>query len=170
MIYYIYTLSHPITNEVRYVGVTINPKRRYKQHLYDKRTSHKANWVQQLRKEKLKPIMNIIEECNKTNWQEQEIFWIIQYNNLTNILKGGGEYERTITDETKKKISKSLSGRNLNNTHKENIRKSQKKRSIIIDEIIYDGVEHAQRCLNIPSGTIWSRCNSNNFKTYSFIN
>ncbi len=46
MTHYIYTLSDPNTNEVRYVGKTINIKRRYKQHLYDKRqTSHKNSWI-----------------------------------------------------------------------------------------------------------------------------
>ena len=65
---YIYTLSHPITNEVRYVGKTINIKRRYKQHLYDKRTSHKSSWVQSLIKEKLKPTLTIIETCTPDNW------------------------------------------------------------------------------------------------------
>jgi hypothetical protein len=32
MITYIYTLSHPITGEVKYVGKTVNPKQRKHNH------------------------------------------------------------------------------------------------------------------------------------------
>lgn len=43
---YIYKLTDPRNNEVRYIGKTTNIKRRYKQHLYDKRKSHKSSWMQ----------------------------------------------------------------------------------------------------------------------------
>lgn len=125
---YIYTLSHPITNEVRYVGKTINVKRRYKQHLYDKRTSHKASWVKSLKKDGLKPIMTIIEVCTD-NWQEREIFWISQYNNLTNLKQGGGtDYVRTTSEETKEKLRQANLGKVLSDNHKEKIGVSVSKK------------------------------------------
>ncbi len=100
MIHYIYTLSHPITNEVRYIGKTINIKRRLKQHLYDKRqTSHKSSWIISLKDSGLKPVLTVIEECCDENWEDREKFWITQYNNLTNIKvggNGGDDYKRTL--------------------------------------------------------------------------
>jgi predicted GIY-YIG superfamily endonuclease len=40
---YIYTLSTP-SHQIRYVGKTINPKRRYKEHLYQKPKTHKNEY------------------------------------------------------------------------------------------------------------------------------
>jgi len=129
MIYYIYTLKHPINNEVRYVGKTINIKRRYKQHLYDKRHSHKASWVKSLKAEGLKPILTIIEECDENNWIEREMYWISQYDNLTNYLAGGGaDYKRTTSEETKLKISQANLGKILSEETKLKISNTAKNR------------------------------------------
>ena len=44
--YTIYKLIDPITNEVRYVGLTFNTlKQRLKSHCSEKSKSHKSNWV-----------------------------------------------------------------------------------------------------------------------------
>lgn len=127
---YIYSLSHPITNEVRYIGKTININRRYKQHLYDKRKSHKASWVQSLRNEGLKPNITILEVCFD-NWQEREIFWIAQFDNLTNLKEGGGvDYKRTTTEETKEKISKAHKGKNLSDETKQKISQKHKGKQL----------------------------------------
>ena len=47
---YIYTLSHPITKEVRYVGKTKNPKQRLRAHTNPARyrPTHKFNWIKKL--------------------------------------------------------------------------------------------------------------------------
>lgn len=184
---YIYTLSHPITNEVRYVGKTINIKRRYKQHLYDKRGSHKSNWVQSLRKQNLKPVITILEECD--NWQEREIYWISQFGNLTNFLAGGGvEYKQPTSDETREKmrqkqlgktlsketkqkigysVSKKLLGKSKTQKHRNNILKGSTKRKIvIINNIQYDSIRQASRQLNISLHTITLRLNSKEFNNY----
>ena len=55
---YIYTLTDPITNQVRYVGKTKNLKQRRHNHLnkcLDKNT-HKRNWINSLRKIEKRPI------------------------------------------------------------------------------------------------------------------
>lgn len=169
---YIYTLSHPITNEVRYVGKTINIKRRYKQHLYDKRPSHKASWVQLLRKNNLKPILIIIEVCDITNWEEREIYWISQYDNLTNHKlggNGGSDYIRTTSDETRKKISEAHLGRTLSSEHKEKIKKNSIKRKINIDGVNYESIMEASRVLLITKSTVHLRTNSKNYPTYNYI-
>ena len=170
MEFYIYTLSHPETNEVRYVGKTINLKRRYKQHLYDKRTSHKASWVKSLKNNGLKPIMTVIETCDETNWVDREKFWISQFDNLTNLLDGGGaHYTRTTKEETKAKISAIHKGKIISEEQKEKIRKTIFKKPCLIDFIKYESTEEASKKLNIASSTIYSRCKSKNFKNYLFI-
>lgn len=44
---YIYTLSDPITGDIRYVGKTTNLKQRYKAHCNpsNNKHTHKYNWV-----------------------------------------------------------------------------------------------------------------------------
>lgn len=92
---YIYTLEHPITQEVRYVGKTKNPKMRFQNHLNKSHNkhSHKTNWIESLKKEGLKPVMKIIEEVDENNWQFWEKFWIHQFKvwgfNLINHTVGG---------------------------------------------------------------------------------
>lgn len=91
---YIYILQDPLSNEVRYVGKSISPERRYHSHLWHrpKIKSHSYYWIQSLLKKDLKPIMTIIDET-ETNWQELEQYWIEQFRqwgfNLTNITVGG---------------------------------------------------------------------------------
>jgi group I intron endonuclease len=92
---YIYKLIDPITNNVRYVGKTNNLVRRFSAHLKRSKTNkyHSARWINSLLNKDLKPILEIIEVCDETNWEEREIFWIDYYReryDLTNILDGGG--------------------------------------------------------------------------------
>jgi group I intron endonuclease len=170
---YIYKLIDPRNNEVRYVGKTINIKRRYKQHLYDKRASHKSSWVQSLRTHKLKPVLEILEICNDNNWKEREVYWIGQFNNLTNLKEGGGsDYIRTTSAETKQKIRLKHTGRKLSQNWKDNIKQSTKnKRKIVIDNIIYDSIMDAANSLNLVHSTVYRRVISktDNFKNYQYL-
>ena len=167
---YIYTLSHPITNEVRYVGKTINLKRRYKQHLYDKRQSHKASWVRSLKSEGLKPILTVIEECDD-NWQERENYHISQYDNLTNHKIGGGvDYVRTTTEETREKLRQANLGKILSDEHKEKLKKKSIKKSVIINGVKYESLMEASRILKIGWTTLYSRIKSINYVDYQYSN
>ena len=120
---YIYTLSHPITNEIRYVGKSTRIKRRQTQHqskwICEKRPNHKNNWCLKLIKEGLKPILTIIDET-EDNWQELEKYWIKYYKdkgfNLLNHTEGG----------------EGQSGRKLSKEHKDKISKNNKKTNILI--------------------------------------
>ena len=91
---YIYILQDPITQEVRYVGKSNNPKRRYTSHLCDKPKIkyYSYYWIQSLLKKGLKPIMTIIDETD-SDWQQLEKYWIGQFKawgfKLTNITEGG---------------------------------------------------------------------------------
>lgn len=106
---YIYTLSHPISNEIRYVGKTCNLKRRYYQHTNKKnlliQKTYVANWCLSLLNKGIRPIMEIIDE-SENNWRELEIYWIAQFRawgfNLCNISEGGqGNYGYKWSEEMK---------------------------------------------------------------------
>ena len=104
---YIYTLSDPVTKEVRYVGKTVNIKTRFNNHCSAKKKSHSASWILSLRP--LKPELIVIEEV-KENWIEREQFWINKYRTegyrLTNLTDGGeGSLGLIHTEETINKIS-----------------------------------------------------------------
>lgn len=92
--YKIYCLKHPITLEIRYIGVTIKDlKDRLYQHYYvaknKKNNTHVTNWIINLIEKDLKPIIELVEETDKDNWEDREKYWISFYSNLTNISKGG---------------------------------------------------------------------------------
>lgn len=91
---YIYILQDPITNEVRYVGKSKNPHRRYLSHLWQKPKVkyHSYYWIQKLLKNGLNPILTVIDETEE-DWIWLEQYWIEQFKqwgfNLTNITSGG---------------------------------------------------------------------------------
>lgn len=96
MIYYIYTLTDPITNQIRYIGKTVNLKRRYTSHSSIKENikenTHRSKWVLSLLNKGLKPIMHVIDQTNH-DWQKLEKFYIQKYKNegfdLCNLTLGG---------------------------------------------------------------------------------
>lgn len=59
---YIYTLTDPITNKVRYVGKANDIKIRYQAHMNSSRNhqTHKSNWISKLRKTGHRPSIDII--------------------------------------------------------------------------------------------------------------
>ncbi len=95
MVTYIYVLKCPKTNEVRYVGKSNNPKRRYCGHMRTDKTacSYKINWVQSLLKQGLKPVLKIIREVPIDEWKDWEKYYIEYYKDkgckLTNLGQGG---------------------------------------------------------------------------------
>ena len=93
---YIYTLTDPISLEIRYVGKSSKPEDRLKRHLSDYNLAEswtkKNKWLLYLKNENLKPILNIIDEGDDSNINELEIKWISHYNEittLTNMTEGG---------------------------------------------------------------------------------
>lgn len=92
---YIYILSDPETQEIRYVGKTNNIKSRYKAHLNKRHNikSHKRNWIDSLLKKNLKPILEVIDVVPINEWIFWEQYWISQIKtwgfNLVNHTNGG---------------------------------------------------------------------------------
>jgi len=115
--YTIYKLIDPISGEIRYIGLTFNTlKQRLKSHCSEKSKSHKSNWVQSLRSKGLKPIIEVIES-DISSYDEvcdREIYYIDKYqlegHKLTNMASGGNKNKK-MSDETRKKMSESAKNR-----------------------------------------------------------
>jgi hypothetical protein len=78
-LYSVYALVDPRTNEVRYIGSSVNAKRRYAAHISDRDTSNqkKQSWIDELREQDLRPILVIIEEAlEKKQSLMRERYWI----------------------------------------------------------------------------------------------
>lgn len=122
---YIYTLSDPRNNEVRYVGKALNPNKRFINHLSSKNKTHCRSWIKSLLDLNLLPILDIIDET-ENNWELLEQYWISQFKcwgfNLTNHTIGGeGQFGRKASLETKNKMSLSRQGKKLSKLSKEKI-------------------------------------------------
>jgi hypothetical protein len=94
----IYTLKDPITNQIRYVGKTKKELRdRWYSHCsnykLEREKSHKNSWIISLKRQGVKPIIELLDEVPKLQWQFWESYWISQIQswgfNLTNMTKGG---------------------------------------------------------------------------------
>lgn len=93
---YIYALVDPNTEEVRYVGKTVNLEWRLRDHCNGSNNCnnpHKSRWIAKLKAAGKKPIMTILQECDGDAWEGAECHWIAHYRSmgaqLTNILSGG---------------------------------------------------------------------------------
>ncbi len=109
--YKIYKLIDPISNEVRYIGLTFNSlKQRLYSHLGENSKSHKCNWIKKLKSQGLKPIIEVIEEdiSSYDICCEREIYFINFFKengcNLTNSASGGNKNKK-MSEETRKKMS-----------------------------------------------------------------
>lgn len=115
----IYSLSDPITGEIRYVGKTVkNIQRRLSLHLQDAKSlnHHTANWIKSLRKQGLKPISELLDIVDDDNWGFWEKYWISQCKawgfRLTNHTEGGdGGCGVVVSEESKRKKSETLKRR-----------------------------------------------------------
>jgi group I intron endonuclease len=116
----IYTLSHPITHEIVYVGKTINSlDNRLYGHIGDsKRHDRKiCTWIRKLSKDGLKPIIEELECCDELQLPELEQFYISLFKfwgfTLKNHTDGGeGLLNFKHSEKTKLQKSLSLSGKN----------------------------------------------------------
>ena len=93
---FIYTLAHPITKKIVYVGKTINSlEHRLYGHISDsKRHNRKiCKWINKLSQEGLIPLIEELDSCSIENLAELEIFYIDLFKtwgfDLKNHTKGG---------------------------------------------------------------------------------
>lgn len=114
---YLYTLNCPFTNQIKYVGVSIQPKKRFNTHLSKARQStstRKKAWIKGLLNQNLKPILNIISEHDKDVIHEVEKSFILECKNknieLYN-LTSGGEIKKEVSQSTKDKLRQANLGK-----------------------------------------------------------
>ena len=125
MKYKTYTLNHPVTNEIRYIGYTSTSlKERLRCHIKDSKSkryknTHRAKWITSLSNCNLEPTINILNEYNtKEEAVFNEIKLIFEYRllgyNLVNGTDGGeGGTGYKFTEEQKKQQSIRQTGRKL---------------------------------------------------------
>ncbi len=138
---YIYSLNCPITYLPRYVGKSLNPEERYKQHMrranYISGRTHKQCWIKYVITQlKLKPTLTLLEKVPDDQWQEREKWWIDFFKccgfDLVNISTGGQGYIgqhplkdkrlAPVSEEVKKKISETLKGHKVSVETRQKIR------------------------------------------------
>lgn len=124
---FIYTLSHPITNEIRYVGYTTKKiEKRVQEHIRQSHISitYKNNWINSLKLNNLIPIIEIIDEVPFNEWKFWETHYIFLFRswgfNLTNS-DFGGQGANIWTKERIQKASSSKKGKLFSEEHKKNI-------------------------------------------------
>lgn len=143
----IYALKHPDTQEIRYIGKTIQPlKYRLAGHISRSkryRTAHISCWIYNLLQQGKKPIIELIEETD--NWEEREQYWINYYPNLCNHQIGGGHGNlgTTLSEQHKLSISNSLKGKSRDEETKLKISESHK------GKIISESTKQKLREINI---------------------
>jgi group I intron endonuclease len=156
---FIYTLEDSNGN-VRYIGKTKNIKRRYREHIrnYKNSKTYVNNWIKSLIKDGESPVISILDEVDYDDSAFFEIYWISQFKswgfNLANLTIGGdGISGYKWTDEQRQKMRKpkskdhienlrrSLTGRELSDDWKNNIRNGCKNSEKVLQANIRIGKE-----------------------------
>ena len=149
---YIYTLTDPNTNEVRYVGGSRDVAHRYNNHLFDSTSNkNKVEWINELKSQNKKPILRIIEQATKSTWIEREKYWIANYNNLLNMTNNPDD--NTDGDIVKNNESGDIVKKNKrvrNHTEEHRIRLSKSLgHKCIINGVHYTSIKQAQQQLKL---------------------
>jgi hypothetical protein len=79
---YIYALVAPDTGEVGYVGQSIKPQHRYREHLRKGAAAGVASWVTAVRERGLEPQLRILETTDSVGGDEAECRHLRQYLDL----------------------------------------------------------------------------------------
>ncbi len=121
----IYTLEHPITQEIRYVGKTTQTlNRRCNGHISKRSNAHVTCWVKSLKKQNLFPKIQLLDEVDYQIWAETEKYWISQLRtwgfNLCNHSDGGesGREGVSLTQAQKDYLSVLNTGRTMSEQSK----------------------------------------------------
>lgn len=151
----IYAIKNRINNKM-YVGKSVNIKKRKSYHFWLLRTNNHFN-------PKLQSAFNkygeenfefvILEKCNKDELDDKEIKYINRYNTINdgyNICEGGeGSLGRTLSEETKQKISNANTGRKQDEVAK-------KRKSEIMKEL-WQTAEYRKKMKQRPKPKPWNK-------------
>lgn len=139
---YIYALQDPRTYEVRYIGKSVSPKNRLRNHINGQRYAQNwrmRQWIGELRADARRPVLMIVDECDLENWQERERHWIKIFrevgSRLCNI-ESGGNGLHAATYEMRANMRAAAVGKTLTAEHKARIAAAHrgKKRAPFSDE------------------------------------
>ena len=169
----IYSLSDPITNEVRYIGKANELYTRIRRHIQTSRlncNTHKNAWLKSLIKNGLYPKVCIIEKHQSNIYlNEAEIKWISYYHNnggnLTNGTLGGdgGILSETILGKMKetKRLNPQVGwwkDKKLSQEHCKNI--SEAKKGLVVSDKTKVKLSESHKGLNT-----WSKGRKQSKKT-----
>lgn len=143
MLAYIYTLSDPRTNEIRYIGKTNNLHQRMKEHIKmwgcDKQRCKLDNWKLGLKNNNLCPIFEVLDEVLVEELDYWEKYWISQMKTwgfkLLNMTEGGDGLINP-SEETRRKIGEKSKGRIPSEETRTKISKSNYNKGSIL--IVYN--------------------------------
>ena len=126
----IYGLLDPIDNVLHYIGLTSDPKKRLNNHYNgNEGTKEKLIWIRHLKKNGLKPIMEVIEEYETSEeLPEAERYWYCFYKffgaelfNDPYYIGSGSRKGRKTSEETKAKQSAAKKEKKFSEEHKANL-------------------------------------------------
>ena len=119
---YIYALLDPTTNQIKYIGQTNNIERRFNDHLSsslnensDSYNTYKARWIRKLLSNNIKPIIQIVEECENLEQSNlKERFHIEKLTNEGHKLTNSHVSDVTeVSSDTREKMSNAKKGKKL---------------------------------------------------------
>lgn len=147
----IYSLAHPVTNEIRYIGVTSgNLNTRLAQHKWDAKNkmSYKCHWIKNiLDSTNRMPNIELIEETNDVDWIWLEIYWIEQFRQWG--------FDLVNTDSGGKGVHKDVEGRSRSiEAHKKCIHQYDLDGTFIRT---WDSITEACRLLGVSDSRISSK-------------
>lgn len=110
---FIYALKCPLTDEVRYVGKSVNLQGRLRRHLFDARNGgscHRDNWIRSGLSQGWEPRVEILDQVPEEHWQQWEVAWIEFFReqgaNLTNSAAGGEGTHNPSEETIAKRVAK----------------------------------------------------------------
>jgi len=134
MKYYIYTLSDPISKEIKYIGKTKDLKDRLSRHMTPSNLKNlwtpKTKWLKYLKNNNLKPIMETLDIGDENNIDDLEIYCISQ-------LKQWGIKLKNSTEGGQNPIFK---GSKLKKSHKKNLQKTYDKKKKPVCQYTLDNI------------------------------
>jgi hypothetical protein len=131
---FIYLLRDPVTSEVRYVGKSINPEKRFTVHVCrNSADSYRTRWLNKLKRDGLIPVLEVIERIEPGgDWQERERYWISFYLAagcpLTNTTSGGDgapDIPEEIEMLRRSKVSMARRGMQFTDKHRDALREAK---------------------------------------------
>ena len=140
----------------KYVGQSVDIMRRWHDHKKNlRKNSHKNIYLQRAWNEYGEEgfVHRIIEECTIENLNEREIYWIAHLD--ANVCYGGynlefgGKVQKEISEETREKLSRSLSGK-----------RNGVSRAVVCLETkeVFDTIAEAEKKYGISKGCVSNCC------------